>query len=134
MKVHSDHESRNGLFWHKQVDNHPPYFSVAETMDFAYSCQAGFNGNGFNLPLEVCRAKLRAKQAAAGAGGSGGGAGGGGGRDRSTQGAEGQQRQPTTGSNVELDEFDVLLQEVSIDKADVGLDELVNRERSEIPL
>lgn len=41
-----------------QHDNHIPNLSVAETVNFAHTCHSGFGEPEFNLPGELCKAKV----------------------------------------------------------------------------
>lgn len=41
-----------------QHDNHIPNLTVAETVNFAHTCHSGFDSPTFNLPGELCKAKV----------------------------------------------------------------------------
>jgi hypothetical protein len=41
-----------------QHDNHIQNLSVAETVNFAHTCHSGFGEPEFNLPGELCKAKV----------------------------------------------------------------------------
>lgn len=43
---------------HLQHDSHIPNLSVAETVDFAHTCHSGYGEPEFNLPGELCKAKV----------------------------------------------------------------------------
>jgi hypothetical protein len=47
------------LFLALQHDNHIQNMSVAETVNFAHTCHSGFGEPDFNLPGELCKAKVR---------------------------------------------------------------------------